>query len=257
MHSYTRNREFLSQSIGRLLFEAVKETTVTGIPQPVIDFYENIIGKIDEIIMYRAIRERFVKVYRKPISHTHVRNKFIEPLESIGWLSRGHDHIDGRVVTIEKCRIEPEKDQTIGVYEASYFKGIFPEEKLNEYLRELEEIWNKKRVHDKDSDYTRDCSNGWFYTEKVPYFLEQNSKTKDGIKDENLMKNESSANPYNLEETKDKCDISKNNLIDQYDEETVLLQIPQEDTTIEDVMRKSKIRITMVMLFAGIVERSL
>ena len=60
------------------------------------------------------------------------------------------------------------------------------------------------------------------------------------IKDENSMKYKSSTNPYNLEETKDKCKVSENNLIDQYDEETVLLQIPQEDTKVEDAMRKFK-----------------
>jgi len=169
-----------------------------------------------------------------------VRNKYIDPLESIGWLSRDHDDIDKRVVTFEKCRIEPEKDQTIGVYEASYFKGIYPEEKLKEYLKKLEKIWNKKRVHDKDLDCTRDCSNGWFYTEKVPYFLEQNSITKVEIKDENTMKNESSTNPYNLEETKDKYKVSETNLIEQYDEETVLLQIPQDDTRVGDVTNKFK-----------------
>ncbi len=142
-------------------------------------------------------------------------------------------------MTFEKCRIEPEKDQTIGVYEASYFKGIYPEERLNEYLRKLEEIWNKKGTNDKDLDCTKD-SNGWFYTDKVPYFLEQNSKMKVEMKDENSMKNESSTNPYNLEETKDECKVSENNLIDQYDEETVLLQIPQEDTKVEDVTGKFK-----------------
>ena len=59
-------------------------------------------------------------------------------------------------------------------------------------------------------------------------------------KDENSMKNESSTNLYNLEETKDKCKVSENNLIDQYDEETVLLQIPQEDTEVGDVTKKFK-----------------
>jgi len=56
------------------------------------------------------------------------------------------------------------------------------------------------------------------------------------------MKNESSTNPYNLEETKEECGISGNNLIDQYDGETVLLQIPQEDTEVGDAMRKFKNR---------------
>ena len=64
----------------------------------------------------------------------------------------------GRKKLFEKCRLEPEKDQTIGVYEASYFKGIYPEEKLNEYLRKVEKIWNKKRVNNKDSDCTKDST---------------------------------------------------------------------------------------------------
>ncbi len=96
-----------------------------------------------------------------------------------------------------------------------FSEELSAEEKLNEYLRDLEEIWNKKRVNDKDLDCTKDYSNGWFYTKKIPYFLEQNGKTKEEIKDENSMKNESSTNTYNLEETKEECKVSENNLIDQ------------------------------------------
>jgi len=66
------------------------------------------------------------------------------------------------------------------------------------------------------------------------------------------MKYKSSTNSYNLEETEDKCKVSENNLIDQYDEETVLLQIPQDDTKVEDVMRKfknqNKVEDTIVVL---------
>ena len=40
---------------------------------------------------------------------------------------------------------EEEIGETIGVYEGLYFKDIFSEEKLKEYIRELEKIWNKKR----------------------------------------------------------------------------------------------------------------
>jgi len=40
-------------------------------------------------------------------------------------------------VIFKKCRIEPENDETMGVYEVSYFKDIFPEEKLKEYIRRL------------------------------------------------------------------------------------------------------------------------
>ena len=65
-----------------------------------------------------------------------------------------------------------------------------------------------------------------------------NNWRKTGTNDDNAMKYESFINPYNLEETKEKNGISCNELIDQYDEETVLLQIPQEDTKIEDVVKK-------------------
>ncbi|MBU7026192.1 MAG: hypothetical protein HXS48_04555 [Theionarchaea archaeon] len=54
------------------------------------------------------------------------------------------------------------------------------------------------------------------------------------------MKNGSSINPHNLGEKEEDCKVLEDILIDQYDEETVLLQIPQEDTKIEDVMKKFK-----------------
>ncbi|MBU7028102.1 MAG: hypothetical protein HXS48_14305 [Theionarchaea archaeon] len=36
------------------------------------------------------------------------------------------------------------------------------------------------------------------------------------------------------------CEVEENQLIDQYDEETVLQQIPEEDTKVEDVLNKFK-----------------
>jgi hypothetical protein len=127
----------------------------------------------------------------------------------------------------------------MGDYEASYFKDIFPEERLKEYVGELEKIWNKKGIDDNILDCTKN-GNRWFYTEKVPYFLEPNNEMKEGIKDEKVMKNESSTNPHNLGQTQLKCEVENDQLIDHYDEETVLLQIPEEDTRIEDVIKKFK-----------------
>jgi len=51
---------------------------------------------------------------------------------------------------------------------------------------------------------------------------------------------QSCLNLGNSEEVEPKCESEENQLIDQYDEETVLLQIPQEDTKVEDVMGKFK-----------------
>ena len=53
--------------------------------------------------------------------------------------------IDRRKVIFEKYRVEPEKDETMEIYEVSYFKEIFRKKELGEYIGELKEIWNKKR----------------------------------------------------------------------------------------------------------------
>jgi len=130
----------------------------------------------------------------------------------------------------------------MGVYEGLYFKDIFSEEKLKGYIRELEKIWNKNGKYNTEvSSIVKECNRySWFYTEKVPYFLKKNNGINEEIKDENYMKNGSSINPYNLGEKKEDYKVLEDILIDQYDEETVLLQIPQEDTRVEDVMKKFK-----------------
>jgi len=226
--------------VGKLLFDAIRETTCTGIPQPVIDFYEDIITQIQGIINYQSLREHYVSIHKRPISTTHLRNRFIEPLESVGWLIRELDPVDGRRVIFKECRIDPENSQTIGEYEALYFKHIFPEEKLKKYIKRLEKIQNKNTKNTMQLTFREKMDNekNWFYTKKVLYFLMDNNWRKTGTNDDNAMKYESFINPYNLEETKEKNGISCNELIDQYDEETVLLQIPQEDTKIEDVVKK-------------------
>jgi hypothetical protein len=146
----------------------VRETTCTGIPQPVIDFYENILGKIEGVITYQSMRETYVKIHKKLLSRTNLRNRFVEPLESVGWLNREQDPYDKRGYIFEKCRIEPEPTKNMGEYDASYFKEIFPKDQPKEYLRELEIIWNKDKCNtevdsgnggcntdncDSDSDY--------------------------------------------------------------------------------------------------------
>jgi len=79
----------------------------------------------------------------------------------------------------------------------------------------------------------------WFYcSENLAYSCEQEQEIDTKLEEENELKCEQRTNAYNSDEKSLKSTISKNNLIDQYDEETVLLQIPQEDTTIEDVTKK-------------------
>lgn len=61
-------------------------------------------------------------------------------LHTTNGYSRCPNPKDGRKIVFCKCRIEPEKSRTIGVYEALYFKDISPEDRFEEYLRELERI---------------------------------------------------------------------------------------------------------------------
>jgi hypothetical protein len=45
----------------------------------------------------------------------------------------------------------------------------------------------------------------WFFSERVPYFLEENDDVETGKKDEDSEKRGSSVNGHNLEEKKEEC----------------------------------------------------
>jgi len=51
---------------------------------------------------------------------------------------------------LEKRKIELARDETVEVYEASHSREIFPEEKLEKYIGELKETWNKKGIDGKN-----------------------------------------------------------------------------------------------------------
>jgi len=59
------------------------------------------------------------------------------------------------------------------------------------------------------------------------YFLEENIHSNRDIKEKNDPKNKSCLNLGNLEEVKPECEAEEKELIDHSDEETALLQIPQ------------------------------
>lgn len=82
--------------------------------------------------------------------------------------------------------------------------------------------------------------NSFYCDENRTYFLEHKKNFKEEIDKEYEEKNKNRINSCNSEETKEKNVISYNELIDQYDEKTVLLQIPQKDSRIEDVVKKFK-----------------
>ncbi|MGC1121349.1 MAG: hypothetical protein WBA22_09665, partial [Candidatus Methanofastidiosia archaeon] len=223
--------------VGRSLFDSVRETTVTGVPQPVIDFYDEVVCEIPGSITYQSIREKYVEVYKMSLSRTRLRTKFLEPLEDIGWLTHEPDPTDGRKVIFVKCRLEGESAETADSCDRSYFRDIFPEERLKEYLGELEEVWNLNVKCDGGTCEIEDGYN-WFFSKRVPYFLEEDNGVETGKKDEGTGKCESSINGHNLQEKKEEYGTEQQRLLDEYDEETVLQQIPQDDTRIEDVLKK-------------------
>jgi hypothetical protein len=225
--------------VGRSLFDSVRETTVTGVPQPVIDFYDEVVCEIPGSITYQSIREKYVAVHKMSLSRTRLRTKFLEPLEDIGWLTHEPDPTDGRKVIFVKCRIEGESSEPMDSCDHSYFRDIFPEERLKEYLGELEEVWNKNAICDGGTCEIEDGYD-WFFSERVPYFLEEDSEADTGKKDEGPRKCESSVNGHTLEGKKGECAVKEQRLLDEYDEETVLQQIPQDDTRIEDVVKRFK-----------------
>ncbi|MBU6999110.1 MAG: hypothetical protein HXS41_10195 [Theionarchaea archaeon] len=85
-----------------------------------------------------------------------------------------------------------------------------------------------------EEDYT------WFFSERVPYILEGDNEVDAGKKDEGAGNCESSVNGHNLEEKKGECVVKGQRLLIEHDEETVLQQIPQDDTRIEDVLKRFK-----------------
>ena len=228
--------------IGLHLFDHIRETTTTGLSQPIVDFYEKVIGDLDEIT-YTSMMQTFKNVYGKLIGRDQIRRRYVDPLETVGWLNRGTDPIDKRIAVFELCIYEDEIAQKARLSTSLALKDIFSVNELKEYLNILEKkcAQNKENVHTviekRDSDEKYD----WFYCdENRAYFLEHKEGIKEEIDKEYEEKNKSRINSCNSEETKEKCELFDSELLDQYDEETVLLQIPQEDTKIEDVIKKFK-----------------
>ena len=74
-------------------------------------------------------------------------------------------------------------------------------------------------------------NNNWFYCNgNSVYLSERKEDSKGNLNNNTEVKNKSRVNSYNSEEKKGNCEVEKNQLINNYTEETILLQIPQDDT---------------------------
>jgi len=227
--------------VGFTLFESVRETTITGLPQPVIDFYVHVVLPTEGEVTYHSLIDGYTKYYKRTISQVHIKYKFIDPLVSTGYLFRDRHPVDGRKKIFEKRVSAEEMKRKTKKYQTFVLKDIFSEDELKEYMNGIKNILQKNGESEGvGEDFTGD-GNSWFYTNGDLYnFLEEDNCIKEDAKDQNDVKKQSCLNLGNSERIKPKCVVEEDQLIDQYDEETVLQQIPEEDTKVEDVLNKFK-----------------
>jgi hypothetical protein len=81
---------------------------------------------------------------------------------------------------------------------------------------------------------------GYTIGRNLQYSLKEDNGTKKDIRDKDTLKMQSCLNLGNSKQITLNCKVGEHELLDQYDEGAVLQQIPQEDTTIEDIVNRFK-----------------
>jgi hypothetical protein len=223
--------------IGSALFETVRESTVTGLPQPVLDFYEYVILPMEGELTYRSMMDGYRDYYKRTISQVHLKQKFTDPLVGTGYLLCEKHPTDGRMKIFEK-RVSANEMKKIEEYQDFSLKDIFSEEDLKVFMDEIQDIVQENGGDNGDCVQDTDL----FYTHEgnLHYFLKEDNQSNRKIEEENEVKKQSCLNLGNSEQITLNCGLGEPKLIDQYDEETVLQQIQEEDTKIEDVVNRFK-----------------
>jgi len=123
-----------------------------------------------------------------------------------------------------------ENSKNIRNYTQRAFKDIFSEDKLKEYLEDIEEKCAQNggcSLMYSGEGLARGYD--WFYcSENLAYSCEQEKKVDTNLKEENELKCEQRTNAYNSDEKNLKSGISENNLIDQIDQIDQIVQIWEE-----------------------------
>ena len=117
------------------------------------------------------------------------------------------------------------------IYRSLVFENIYPENELKEYVNEIKKIIPSNQENNNGIFELMSERKKWFYTsgKNVYYFLENLHEPNGNLKYNNDVKKQHRLNVGNSDEMNSKCAMEEDELIDQYDEETVLLQIPQEN----------------------------
>ena len=133
----------------RVYVWSVRKTTVTGVPQPVIDSYEEVLCE-PRVSDVSVDTEKYVEVHKLALGRTRSRTTFLDPLKDSGWLTHEPDSADGKWVVFVRCRIDSRSSETTDGCDHSYFRDMFPEERLKEYLGEVEQVGNRKKQEKKE-----------------------------------------------------------------------------------------------------------
>lgn len=168
----------------------------------------------------------------------------MDPLETVGWLDEDKDPSEGRQKIFERCIDVNDNSRNIRNCTQLVFKDTFTEYKLKENLKDIERVCAQNGGCDYivyGGERLELEKNDWFYCdEECAHFSEEEEGVNIELKERDDCKSKQRINAYNSEEINIEYGKSGINLMDQFDEETVLLQIPQEDTKVEDVVKKFK-----------------
>ena len=143
------------------------------------------------------------------------------------------------------------------IYRSLVLEKIYPENELKEeHVNEIKKVPSNQENNNSIFEIM-DERKKWFYTsgKNVYYFLEHLHMPNGNLKYNDDVKKQHRLNVGNSDEINNKCAMEEDELIDQYDEETVLLQIPQEETKIEDIVKKFKNTNKVIDIFVVLQEK--
>jgi hypothetical protein len=144
---------------------------------------------------------------------------------STGYLLQERHPTDGRKWIFKKMIFPDKMTKNTKIYRNLVFDDIYPENELKEYVNEIKKIVPSNKENNKGIFEVLDERKKWFYTsgKNIYYFLEHLHKPNRNLKYNDEIKKQHRLNFGNSDKMKDTCVMEEDELIDQYDEETMIL----------------------------------
>jgi len=84
--------------IAQEAFREIEKTTVFGVGENVLNFYEEVVLALGDVAAYESLTARFMECYGRPIGRYQLRENYVKPLENLGLLCEESDPEDKRKV---------------------------------------------------------------------------------------------------------------------------------------------------------------